>query len=166
MKNIPIKLLLSTVLPLLICANIVYIVEKDISNQDLRTELLKSKLEEVSYNANISNKRNELLVELISRADIFYTKRTRSHYGIIDILHDIAAYSHEGIYLDSLEINNKNKNILMTGKVVADRDIAIFKSHLSDITNLTYISSEFINSANKRNFKLVYSYNSKLTESL
>ena len=164
MKNIPVKLLLSTLLPLIICATIVYIVEKDISNQDLRTELLKSKLEEVSYNANISNKRMDLLVELIGRAEIFYKKGIRSHYGIIHILHDIAAYSHKGIYLDSLAINNKN--ILITGEAVADKNIAIFKSHLSNITNLTYISSEFIKNKNKKNFKLVYSYNSKLTESL
>ena len=164
MKNIPVKLILSTLLPLIICATIVYIVESAISNQELRTKLLKSKLEEVSYNSHIFNKRRNLLAELIGRAYIFHTKGIRSHYGITHILHDLAAYSHEGIYLGSLEINNKN--ILITGKAIVDRDIAIFKSHLSNITNLTYISSEFINNENKKNFKLVYSYNNKLNESL
>jgi len=160
MKNIPVKLLLSILLPLLICFTFAYLFEKSILNQQQRNDLLKSKYENISHNEKASSERFDLLSKLISRVEVFQQKEIQARYGITHVLYDISIFSNRGIQLDYLEINGKD--IIISGKVISDEAAESFKSHLSSLANLTYISSEFTSRNNINYVKLVYFYNSKL----
>jgi len=156
MNKFPIKLIISILLPAILCFTIILLTEKAVAIQESRIEFLETKLNNISHNKSMYQSRSEMFSKYLDHVEGFQQHEIQSYYGVIHVLLDISSYPNENIFLNYLEISDKS--ILISGVAATDDGYEKIKSYLSDITNLTHISSN----NNENNFKLVYSYKTNI----